>query len=330
MGDSRPIDDLDEARRLQTTARNRGLRSVFSLIAVVMVAQGAANVWAKPSWDLGAVSAFATGFVALWFRVMVGRQSSERTLGTLVAVVLVMAAWALYDYGSVRAASSFAIIGALVLAGAFLSLRAVIASVIAGAGILGLLTWAEQRQLLAQPDFLPNLLYWLIGASLMVVIGVLLHYVRRSIDEAQVARGYQVEDLLRLESERDRSLRRFDRVFQLNPTAQLISTAHTQAVLEVNAAFERDLGHAAVATVGQPLASLWTSASEAGEHFKRLFEQLSTGWQPCQWQRADGSPVDVWVHSELSDDPSGALVLTTVSREPLNMPLPQPLEAPQG
>jgi hypothetical protein len=85
-----------------------------------------------------------------------------------------------------------------------------------------------------------------------------------------------------------------------------------------------------VATVGQPLASLWTSASESGEHFKRLFEQLSTGWQPCQWQRADGSPVDVWVHSELSDDPSGALVLTTVSSEPLNMPLPQPLEAPQG
>lgn len=55
----------------------------------------------------------------------------------MVTGVLVFTAWAVHSYGSVRAASTLALLGAVVMTGTYLSLRALWATTGAGVLILG-------------------------------------------------------------------------------------------------------------------------------------------------------------------------------------------------
>jgi hypothetical protein len=64
--------------------------------------------------------------------------------------------------------------------------------------------------------------------------------------------------------------------------------------------------------VGQPAVRLWADRSQWQEHAKLLFERGRTDWQHSQWLRSDGRITEVLVCSELSEDPSGMLILTTV------------------
>ena len=313
MLDSRPLEDPGDIRRSQSSLRNRALQAVSLSIALLMGIFTGVDIWLAPLGESRAVISISMGLLALWSYGMLRRQRGDLVRLPLVAGILLVGAWAMFSYGSVRASSSLAIIAAVVLAGTFLSRGSVLATLLAGMGILGALTWAEMEGQLVQPAYMADTRYWMLGSFIMVVVGALLYYVRGATDEAHVRRLNHMEDRLRLEFERDQSLRRFGRIFRLNPNALLIQTASTQTVLEVNPAFERSLGYALENIVGRPAGLLWAADAQWREHLRLLLAQGDTGWQPCQWLRADGQPVDVWVFSELSEDQSGLLIITTVA-----------------
>ncbi|QCB46146.1 PAS domain S-box protein [Hydrogenophaga sp. PAMC20947] len=313
MLDSRPLDDPSEIRRFQSSARTRSLKSVLLFIAALMAPLTAVDIWMAPPGDSRAVISMSMTLLALWSYLMLKRKRSDLMRLPLVVGILFLGSWAMYSYGSVRASSSFSLIASVVLAGSFLSLRYVAVTLLASMGILGALTWAEASGRMGPPSFVADVRYWMMASVILAVVGALLYYVRGATDEAHVRRLNQMEDRLRLEFERDQSLRRFGRIFRLNPTALLIQLASTQTVLEVNPAFERSLGYEAERIVGRPAGSLWATDLHWREHLRVLFEKGSTGWQQVLWLRANGQAIDVWVYSELSEDHSGMLITTTVA-----------------
>lgn len=313
MLDSRPLDDPSEIRRFQSSARTRSLKSVLLFIAALMAPLTAVDIWMAPPGDSRAVISMSMTLLALWSYLMLKRKRSDLMRLPLVVGILFLGSWAMYSYGSVRASSSFALIASVVLAGSFLSLRYVAVTLLASIAILGTLTWAEASGRMGPPSFVADVRYWMMASVILAVVGALLYYVRGATDEAHVRRLNQMEDRLRLEFERDQSLRRFGRIFRLNPTALLIQLASTQTVLEVNPAFERSLGYEAERIVGRPAGSLWATDLHWREHLRVLFEKGSTGWQQVLWLRANGQAIDVWVYSELSEDHSGMLITTTVA-----------------
>ena len=313
MLDSRPLEEPWEIRRSQSRVRNRSLQAVLLFIVVLMGALTAVDAWVAPPGDSRAVISLLMALLALWSHLMLRRQRNDLVQLPLVVGTLFLGGWAMYSYGSVRASSSFSMIAAVVLAGAFLSFRYVLGTVLAGVGLLGALTWAEMGGHMGRPAFAADVRYWMMASATMAVVGALLYYVRGATDEAHIRRLNHMEDRMRLEEERDQSMRRFGRIFRLNPTALLIQLASTQTVLEVNPAFERSLGYEAGRIVGRPAASLWAIDAEWREHLRVLFERGATGWQQGRWLMANGQVSEVWIYSELSEDQSGMLIITTVS-----------------
>jgi PAS domain S-box-containing protein len=310
--DSLPLEDPAEIERSQRRHQNRGLRWVQLCVALLMLGMALADHLLAPPGESRAYISLSMGGVALLSYLLL-RSDRRRWEGPLVVTgILVVAAWSVYSYGSVRSASAFAFLGAVVMAGTYLSLRALLATTVSGVIVLGVLTWAEAGGHLPPAGMLADLRYWLMGGAIMLLIGLQLHHTRKATDEVYLRRLSQMEDRLRLEHERDRSMRRFRRVFQLNPTALLVQTASTQAVVEVNPAFERRFGYTGGQVAGQRADVFWTDGQQWQAHCRLLFEHGHTDWEQALWRQADGQSVEVLVCSELSEDPGGLLILTTV------------------
>lgn len=315
MHDSRPLEDPAEIRKDQRQRSRRSARWVMVIIALLMMGMALVDHLLAPPGDSRSFISFSMGGLALIYLLLQSRPRQWE--GTLMVVgVLVFTTWAVYSYGSVRSASTLALLGAVVIAGTYLSLRALWATTVSGLLILGALTWAEASGHLVKPGMAPDLRYWLMGSVIMGVIGALLHHTRKATDEAYLRQLNQMEERLRLEHERDRSQRRFQRIFRLNPTALMIQFAGTRTVLEVNPAFERGFGYPGEQLVGQPAGVLWADDPSWQAHCKRLFDQGRTGWQTADWRRSDGQVVEVLVSSELTEDTGGLLILTTVLDAP--------------
>jgi PAS domain S-box-containing protein len=312
MLDSRPLEDPAEIRVAQSRRRSDSLRWVLGGIALLMVGMSLVDHLLAPPGESRSFISLSMGVVALLSYLLLRVYPRKWGSPLMVVGILVTTAWAVYSYGSVRAASTLALLGAVVMAGTYLSLRALWATTVSGVLILGGLTWAEASGHLVKPGLAADLRFWLMGSVIMAVIGALLHHTRKATDEAYLRQLNQSEDRLRLEHERDQSQRRFQRIFRLNPTALMIQFAGTGAILEVNPAFGRDLGYPGDQLVGQPAVRLWADRSQWQEHAKLLFERGRTDWQHSQWLRSDGRITEVLVCSELSEDPSGMLILTTV------------------
>jgi PAS domain S-box-containing protein len=310
--DSRPIEDPSEIRKGQSRDQNQSLRWVLLSIAALMAGLTITEFVLASAKDSRALIAASMGVVALWSYAMVLRHHSRWAWGPLVIGILVGGFWAMYSYGSVRASSALSMAAVVVLAGTFLKLRQVFATAIVSMGILGVLTWAEANGKLVKPLFAADVRFWSMGSATLVVVGLLLHYTRRATDEAYIRRLCQLEDRMRLEYERDQSLRRFGRIFRLNPTALLVQSADSLKVLDVNPAFERSYGYAREQIVGQVETFLWADDAQRQAHNRVLFEQGRTGWQRGLWTRADGQSVEVSMFSEMSEDRSGMLMITTV------------------
>jgi len=312
MHDSRPLEDPADIRWGQRRRRNRSARWVMMSIALLMLGMALVNHLLAPPGESQALMALSMGGVALLSYLTLHSRPRRWESPVTVMGVLVFTAWAVHSYGSVRAGSTLALLGAVVMAGTYMSLRALWATTGAGVIILGGLTWAEAGGHLVKPGLAPDLRFWLMCSVITAVIGALLHHTRKATDEAYLRQLNQMEDRLRLEHERDQSQRRFKRIFRLNPTALMIQIAGTCTVQEVNPAFERGFGYPGEKLVGQSAGVLWADEPAWQAHCKRLFEQGRTGWQPADWRRSDGQIVEVLVSSELNEDPGGLMILTTV------------------
>jgi PAS domain S-box-containing protein len=317
MIDSRPLEDPADIERSQHSHQHSSRRWVLLSIALMMLGMALAeHLLAPPGKSLSHI-ALSMGGIALIAYLLVRSDHRQWASPLVVMGVLVLTAWAVVSQGSVRSASAFAFLFAVVLAGTYLNLRALLATTVAGVLLLAGLTWAEVAGHLPPAGTQVDLRYWLMGSVIMVLIGAQLYHTRKATEEVYLRHLAQVEDRLRLEHERDRSQRRFQRIFQLNPTALLVQAASSRAVLEVNPAFERRFGHPAAQVVGQPADRLWADPAQWQAHCQVLFEHGRTDWQPARWLGADGQPQDVLVCSELNEDSAGLLILTSVVDSPV-------------
>lgn len=311
MHDSRPLEDPSEILPGERQRSNHSARRVLVRMALLMLGLAVVELLMAPPGAPHSFISLSMAGVALLSYLMLLRHRSQ-WLTPFVAGGLVFIAMEIYLYGSVRSAATLGLLGVVVMAGTYLSLRALWTTTGAGLLILGGLTWAEAGGRLVKPDLAPDLRFWLMGCVSVGVIGVLLHHTRKATDEAYLQQLNQMEDRLRLEHERDQSQRRFKRIFRLNPTALMIQFACTQTVLEVNPAFERGFGYPGDQLVGQPAERLWADEQQWQAHCRVLFDRGRTGWQRGRWRRSDGQVVEVLISSELNEDPSGLLILTTV------------------
>jgi PAS domain S-box-containing protein len=312
MFDSRPLEEPAEIRLAHSRRRSASLRWLLLGIALLMVGMSLVDHLMALPGESRALISLSMGGLALLSYLLLRAHPGKWRSPLMVVGMMVITTWGVYSHGSVRAASALAFLAAVVMAGTYLSLRALWATTVTGVLILGGLTWAEAGGYLVKPVLAADLRYWMMGCVVMAVIGALLHHTRKATDEAYLMQLSQMEDRLRLEHERDQSKRRFQRIFNLNPTALMVQFAGTRTVLDINPAFERAFGYPGSQLVGQPAARLWADDLQWQAHCKLLFERGKTDWQHSRWLRADGQSADVVVCSELSGDPGGMLILTTV------------------
>lgn len=316
MPDSFHVDNPDEIHRAQQLQRNRSARLVILSIGLLMVGMAVVDHLLAPTGRSRSIIALSMGGVALLSFLMLPLQPRKLGGALMVTGIFVFATWGIYSYGSVRSTTTLVLMGGVVVAGTYLSLRALWVYTSASVLILGCLTWAEAGGHLVRPEFAPDLRFWLMGCIIMAVIGEVLYHTRMATDEAYLRQLNEMEDRLRLERERDQSQRRFQRIFRLNPTALMIQSAGSRTVLEVNPAFERGFGYSGDQIEGRSAGVLWSDEPSWQVHCKRLFEQGRTGWHPADWRRSDGQVVEVLVSSELNEDPGGMIILTTVMDVP--------------
>lgn len=317
MIDSRPPEDPADVERQQDSHQHSSRRRVLLSITLTMLGTALVDhLLAPPGMALSHI-ALSMGGIALIAYLLVRSDRRPWASPLVVVGVLVLTAWAVVSHGSVRSASAFAFLFAVVMAGTYLSLRSLLATTVAGVLLLAGLTWAEATGHLPPAGMQADLRYWLMGSVIMVLIGTQLYLTRKATEAVYLRHLAQVEDRLRLEHERDRSQRRFQRIFQLNPTPLLVQAAGSRAVLEVNPAFERRFGYAAGQVVGQPAARLWADPAQWQAHCQALFEHGRTDWQPAHWLSAGRQALDVLVCSELNEDSAGLLILTSVVDHPV-------------
>ncbi|MEZ5706541.1 MAG: PAS domain S-box protein [Burkholderiaceae bacterium] len=316
MLESRPLEFPAEIQRSQYRRRDLSLRWMFLFIAAAMVVMAALESLLAPPGTSLAWMALTLGAISLllYFTMRSAQGRWHRQL--MVASIMVIACGAMVRYGSVRSSSTFALLGSVVMAGTYLSLRALLVTAFAALLILAGVTWGEAGGHFVKPSMAGDLRFWLMCSIIVLWIGVQLHHTRKATDEAYLRQLNQLEDRLRLEDERGQSLRRFQRIFQLNPTPLLIYSASTQAILDVNPAFERFFGFEGEKVIGQASRVLWVDEQQWHRHSQALSEQGRTDWIRVQWRRADGQISDVLVCSNLSEDSGDMLVLTTVVAVP--------------
>ncbi len=313
MLDSRPLDMPVEIHQRQDRDRSHSLRQVLLVLAGLMLIIALVDQWGSPLGESRAHISVAMGLVVLLLLLAFRNHVRWWGVPVLVVSVLAIGAWASYSYGTVRASATLALLGAVVLAGAYLKPRSLLLTTLAGLALLGGLTWTESTGRWMRPDMAVDVRYWLVGSVVIGVVGAVLFHLRRMTDEAHRRLLIQMEDRVRLEHERDRSFRRFQRVFDLNPTALMIESATSHRVLQVNPAFEQAMGYRADQLDGVSVDSLWADAQQREAHRARLAQHGCTEWQRARWLRPDGQVMEVQVYSELSEDHGGQFILTTLS-----------------
>lgn len=312
MLEQRSLEGPDQIVHRFSREQSRNLRRALFLVAVLMLFMALVDQFlALPARNRSYIS-LSIALVALLFHQLLVSQPRKWKSPLIVLGILVATTWSIETYGSVRSSSAFAFVWAVVVAGTYLRLRAVWLTATGAALLLGCLTWAETVELMARPSLAPTLQYWLMGSAMLLLIGAQLYDSRKTTDDDHLRHLAQTEERMRLEHERERSERRFWRIFQLNPTALMVLSTSDQSIVDVNPAFERSFAFTGDTVRGQSVETLWVNGSDWMAHRRTLLEQGRTGWQPGRWRRSDGQTVDVLVSSRLSEDLNGSLILTTV------------------
>ena len=259
----------------------------------------------------GALSAIAW---ACWLALRTRRLSPEPVAALVILGVLATATFSVIAYGSVRTAVNFLFVAAVVGAGIFLGRRALLASVVVTAALLGLLGWIEAQGGFAHtPNFSMNLRVWLTQATTLVVVGLVVMHGRAVSLRALQRLRHELERRHQTEQERDRSLERFTRIFRSSPSPMIAQSARTGAILDVNPAFERCYGHRRGQVLGRQDTFLWADPMERERYMERLIAERHIAQHRARGRRADGSEFDAMVSSEMGNDEEDRLIITTVS-----------------
>lgn len=312
MHDSRPLEEPQEIQRSLFRQVRHSVEWVMLSIAVLTMGLSFVDHFFSPQGESRSVISLTMCVTSLAVWRLVRRHRLRAAVAILVVVILLVTGWAVSSYGSVRAAAALSLVGAVVLAGTYLSPPALVATTASAIGLLGGLTWSESHGLLPPASMAADIRFWLMGSVIILVVGSMLLHSRQLTDEAHMSRLNQMEERQRLEWERDQSLRRFQRIFLLNPTPLLVLVANTQAVSEINPAFARLFGYRAEELAGRSAGALWADAAQWEAHQRELFGNGRAAWAHVRWRCRDGATREVLVSSQLIEDMGGLLILITV------------------
>jgi PAS domain S-box-containing protein len=270
-------------------------------------------VMASPSqheaWNAGGLMVVAG--VAYWL-VSTGR--AQYVAHLIVFGTLAIAVNSVLTYGSVRTAVGFLFVAAVAGAGTFLGRTALILTVAASVGALGVLTLAEVNGWLsATPYFEVGLRVWITHSATLVVVAVMAYYSRRQLRDSFLRQSEELELRKKTEQERDRSLERFARIFHTSPSPMVAQSARSGMILDVNPAFERCYGYTRAQALGRQDDFLWADAGARETYMAYLFAARRAEQYPVRGLRADGSTFDALISSEMGDDPEDKLIMTTIS-----------------
>ncbi len=252
-----------------------------------------------------------SGFAILG-ELLLRREHIRLATHTMVTGLLVAATVSIVAYGSVRTAGVILLVGAVVCAGIFAGRLALLLTTTAAVVLISLLAWAERLGLLPQKDRSITVAAVVTYIACLVVVALMVHYSRRRDEQAMARLQAELEARARTERERDRSLDRFARFFRNSPSPMLAQSARDGMILDVNPAFERCYGCTRDQVLGQPDHMFWADPAQRMSYVEMLAEHRRTERVAARGQRADGSPFDALISSEMSDDPGDRLVITTI------------------
>jgi PAS domain S-box-containing protein len=261
------------------------------------------------AWNAGGLMVVAA---LAWWLVHTDR---ERYVAHLIVFgTLLTAITAVLTYGSVRTAVGFLFVAAVAGAGTFLGRTALVLTVVASVGSLGLLTLAEyQGWLSATPYFEVGVRVWITHSATLVVVAVMVYHSRRQLRDSFARQTEELELRKKTEQERDRNLERFARIFRNNPSPMVAQSARSGMILDVNPAFERCYGYQRAQVLGRQDSFLWASQEEREAYMTFLFARRRAEQYAAHALRADGSVFDALISSEMGDDIEDKLIITTIS-----------------
>jgi PAS domain S-box-containing protein len=297
-----PVDDL--------------LHKTLRQIVVIVTAVAAGMALYLYVYGVSRLDAVAPALIVLfafggWFLLRAGRVQPSILL--VISGVLLAATLASIAYGSVRFAGAMLFACAVVGAGVFSSLRATLVTVMAAIGLITALSWAEWLGLMVPRGKPVGPTTVVTFSACIAVVALMLYYSRRRNEQAMERLQAELAQRLRTERERDRSLDRFVRIFRNSPSPMLAQSARDGMILDVNPAFERCFGYSREQMLGRNDMVLWDNPMERESYLSSLAAHRSAHRVVSRSLRADGSPFDVLVSSELSDDPDDRLVITTIT-----------------
>jgi len=243
------------------------------------------------------------GAMTAWIGLLLLAHRRGRDLiaiGGLVAALIATAALFGAAFGSVRTVGTLALAGAIVVAGIFLGVRALIATFCACSAVTGGLIAAQNLGWLPPPNYGVGLVHWFEYSVILATIGASVWFARRVAVHA-TERAFADEA-------------RLAAVLRNAPFALVVSSAEDSRILEINAAYERTFRLRLQDVVGRTSAelALWTDPVQRSAVIEQVLRERRVVNAAVRLRRADGEEFDALLSSELVDSASEQVRVTTV------------------
>ncbi len=229
----------------------------------------------------------------------------------LVVFLFGMAALSTWFFGSVRTINIVLILMGQVAAGIFLSRRGLVWTTVAAVALFGLLTWADAADLLAgQPRFVVGWRTWLTQALSLVGVAAMIYLNRTQVRMAQALHLREAQQRLQIQLDRDIGQTRFSRLFRTTPTPMFVQSERTGAIVDVNRAFEKVLGHARADVLNRQDGFLWRDDAQHQAFVRDRQRHRRTGWHPITGISRNGQSIALEICSERDGGPDDGLRIT--------------------
>jgi len=243
------------------------------------------------------------GGTTLWIALLVWAHTRGRDdLALAGLVVVLVAAAALFGIamGSVRTVGTIALPGALVIAGIFLGLRALLLTFLACSAVVGGLIAAQLQGWLREPVYTVQLVHWFEYTIVFAAIAITVWYARRIAVRAS-ERAHV--DEARLAS-----------VLRNAPFALVVSDVPDSCIVEVNAAYERMFRLRREDAIGRTSSelALWVDPRQRQAVIDQVLRDGRVSNLAVVLRRADGEVFDALLSSELVDSVGQRVRVTTV------------------
>lgn len=307
-------DPEPEVRPLPRELQTYHERSLLALLVAVSVSGPLVTIgiWVREGLSpLAWVAAFLS--LSIWGLLFLYLQGMrQRVAHALVYVLIFASALAIAAQGSTRSMASMVMLAAIVGAGVFLPQRHLTPVALLGIALLGGLNLLEDRGLLPAAHLQSGWTVWLTQATVLISLVVTVNVGRRRLVQAY----HSQHDALRRAQEIERELRdsqsRFQALFRGTPTACMVQSLDTLAVIDVNEAFVELFAHPRERLLGSKPPHLWARPAEHRAFRAAIDKYGGVSGMRGLAERADGSRFPCLVYAEVSHRGNERLLIANV------------------